>query len=73
MDERQERIRMATKKDYELVAKVIKQKIENHRSPEAYMDLEDLASDLCDAFEADNEQFDTERFLRACGVTAEED
>jgi hypothetical protein len=54
-----------TRKDYELVAKVIATSW--HASGES---KREIAVNLAEAFETDNPRFDSERFLRACGVTS---
>jgi hypothetical protein len=53
-----------TKKDYILIAKVIKARQEN--SPVSY---KYLVKDLCIELEKDNQAFNTERFYQACGIT----
>ena len=56
-----------TRKDYILIADVIKQ----HQAPHNDTDtLWRVSCALADAFENDNIRFDHARFMQACGVTA---
>lgn len=61
-----------TKKDYELMAKVFNNYIEDGRHDAQrgieYSVLVDLAEDLATAFETYNPRFDRDRFLQACGI-----
>jgi hypothetical protein len=52
-----------TRKDYILIAEVIATSW--HANAEA---KRDLAVSMAEALETDNPRFDSERFLRACGV-----
>ena len=52
-----------TRKDYELIAKVISTAWYSSRN-----DKESVATGLADAFELDSPRFDRERFLIAAGV-----
>ena len=63
-----------TKKDYVKIAAVIKKSLEHYRPyyqhagveiPEA---LSNLAQDLAVVFASDNDKFDQDRFLEACGL-----
>lgn len=58
-----------TKKDFELIAATIKAQraVSLFATPDA---LDALARDFADALRATNKQFNRDRFLRACGVTA---
>lgn len=62
-----------TRKDYELMARPMRNLRAIHNSGvegEHYaFVLTHYAEVLADALEADNERFDRERFLKACGVT----
>lgn len=62
-----------TKKDYELIAKVIEYNMPSQiAKPKGYNDrLEawtNLLNGLIEAFEQNNNKFDREKFLKACGV-----
>jgi hypothetical protein len=50
-----------TKRDFELIATVLQ-----GASALAPADLADLAEDFADALKATNQQFNRERFIRAC-------
>lgn len=70
-----------TKTDYEMVAETIKLKLDNFNA--MYMVSQDdtvalkyfgakhLAEDLADTFESDNNKFDRNKFLQACGIEQE--
>ena len=73
---------MATKKDYELVAAVLKKeaerKLANFRNVDigsveseqhlgAVAEITIICIDLCAAFKLDNPNFDRVKFLKACG------
>ena len=53
---------MITKKDYKAIAEIIE---EHLRNKEVCLPF---ANELADYFEKDNEKFDKDRFLKACGV-----
>lgn len=53
-----------TKKDYQLIAKEL-QWADNHGWTDH---IELMAESLADAFEADNPNFDRDKFLAACGI-----
>ena len=57
-----------TKKHFELIAVVIKDRKErgNGRGERKEV-LEALANDFANRLQAENERFDKERFLKACG------
>ena len=59
-----------TKKDYELIADVIKENFESFKSlevhPSHYQHL--LVSELAKALHQDNVRFDWRKFKQACGV-----
>jgi hypothetical protein len=57
-----------TRKDYELIANVIKQFPRLDYGVASV--LEELAEDLSMALSNENPRFDTARFLKACGVSA---
>ena len=59
-----------TRKDYELIAKVINKRVSKSVShfPE---DLTVLAEDIAVALQDTNPSFDQHRFLKACGVREE--
>jgi hypothetical protein len=61
-----------TRKDYETIATIIDRHVDiTSRSALDIITVEvlfDLARNLADSFEKDNEAFDRERFLAACGV-----
>ncbi len=64
-----------SKKHYEMIAKVIKKvsvlKGKNEGETEAVKaTAESIALDLTFVFETDNENFDSDRFLTACGFSA---
>ena len=58
-----------TRKDYVMIAEVIADLMadfNNGRSDEVSLSL--VAQELANALEADNDRFDSARFLTACGV-----
>jgi len=60
-----------TKKDYEAFATMIRDNtlVEKSERDVGYnFALEDMAYDMCVIFAADNERFDKEKFLEACGL-----
>jgi hypothetical protein len=60
-----------TRKDYVMIAEVIKTQIEmsvKFEEEESQAGAENIARDLADALQADNARFDRARFLSACGV-----
>ena len=52
-----------TRKDFELIAAVIKA----HRTYEDDGPVNQLASDMAEALRATNKQFNRDKFIRACG------
>jgi hypothetical protein len=60
-----------TKKDYVLIARVLKRArgSDNTSAPQI---LDAVAEDLCGGLELDNPAFNRERFLSACGVRQKE-
>lgn len=59
-----------TKKDFELIARVIKTNVDDH----SFLDqdrevgtLREIADDFVAELRKDNPRFDSARFLRACG------
>lgn len=57
-----------TKKDYELIARVICKQLDNGDNDQidGIMGIENTARALSQAFAKDNERFDTNRFMQAC-------
>lgn len=59
-----------TKKDYVLIAKVLKHGVDNHKAADSALEMvEVLAGYLACEFKKENPRFDRARFLTACGVT----
>lgn len=56
-----------TKRDFELIAAVIKARMADASHIER-LELERLSLDMADALRSTNKQFNRDRFLRACGV-----
>jgi len=52
-----------TRKDFELIARVIK----DHRTYEGDQTVNQLARDMADALRVTNQQFNRDKFIRACG------
>lgn len=63
-----------TKKDYQLIAKVLRDERDHPASGGAAVQntVDRLAHSFCTALRADNPRFDYKRFLEACGVPEEE-
>lgn len=59
---------MITKQTYELVASVIRSRIESAKYESQWDEAEEIAKVLADKFAANNPRFNRERFLIACGV-----
>jgi len=57
-----------TRKDFELIAKVIANFPRIDYATEST--LEEIAEDFATALSKENPRFDTARFLKACGVSA---
>jgi hypothetical protein len=65
-----------TRKHFEKLATVISDHVQScvgaygatYRFSEEFLMLEEIASDLSDVCEGENELFDREKFLTACGV-----
>lgn len=66
-----------SKKDYVLIASVFKEKLElmkeiaethNYNMVTAITSVIEIAEDLSDAFEDENQAFKKETFLKACGI-----
>ena len=59
-----------TKKDYELIAKVIKvhANFKCTYTDQRKVEMLDLAIDLAVYFQEENPRFDRDRFLKACGL-----
>lgn len=53
-----------TRKDFELIARIVKA----HRKYEGDATVDQLARDMADALRTTNQQFNRDKFLRACGV-----
>lgn len=58
-----------TRKDYELIAKVINRNTVS-LSESAFIDFAKMAEDLATELETENPRFDRQRFLTACGLEA---
>jgi hypothetical protein len=56
-----------TRKDYELIAKVINRNTVS-LSESAFIDFAKMAEDLATELETENPRFDRQRFLTACGL-----
>ena len=54
-----------TRKDFELIAGVIKGQRKPHNDTET---IEELAREMADALAGTNDRFDRAKFLKACGV-----
>ena len=63
-----------TKKDYEAIAREVKDALAQWPDGTSVLDVgarvatRTLTYRLCDVFAADNPRFDRARFLRACGI-----
>jgi len=58
-----------TKKDYVKIASVIEKSVDCYQiDNEEHRVLSDLAQDLAVVFASDNDKFDQDRFLKACGL-----
>ena len=57
-----------TARDFDAVAKIIHDKWHEGISDQSEELLVDTASDLADYFASQNERFDRQRFLVACGI-----
>lgn len=57
-----------TRKDYELIAKVLKEAREDSESGEEKLRVRLIAAKLADEFSDRNERFDRNRFFKACGI-----
>jgi hypothetical protein len=66
-----------TKKDYIIIAKVIKKRfeplLEAGTDLQSYSIVRCILDDLCEAFWNDNQRFDRDKFLTACGMKEEEE
>lgn len=64
-----------TKKDYIKIADAFHRRVDLANAlqtrAERITHLHEMAVDLCDVFEQDNEAFDRARFMKACGLTKE--
>ena len=62
-----------TKKDYQIIADVIRAALTSSmvtlEALTAERAVEYTALDLADVFQSDNPQFNREKFLEACGIT----
>lgn len=58
-----------TRKDYELIAKVINRNTVS-LTESAFIDFARMAEDLATELETENPRFDRQRFLTACGLEA---
>lgn len=62
---------MATKKDYEATAAIIRKRVDISTRFQLYFEqriMDRMAQEFADYFEQDNEKFDRNKFLRAAGV-----
>ena len=60
-----------TRKDYELIASVLRANGEKDwRGENARETWEEICEELADSLAIDNPRFDRERFLAACGIEA---
>ena len=61
-----------TKKDYELVAEAVRQtglQFVDDEDEVSYTEvLEEIATRLANSFRSENERFDREKFMTACGI-----
>lgn len=57
-----------TRKDYELIAKVLKEAREDSKSGEEKLRVRLIAAKLADEFSDRNERFDRNRFFKASGI-----
>ena len=55
-----------TKKDYELIARAIKDSTIINRRDITYIDKDLLINDLCGELKQDNMAFNKDRFVKAC-------
>ena len=61
-----------TRKDYVLIAQILKQNSKDFIAGEdGFAVIQIIAKQLADALETDNPRFDRDRFLVACGVTSD--
>ena len=58
-----------TRKDYVAMAQVIREEVDNFDSiPEAMTAIHNITEGMAKVFKQDNERFDYERFISACGL-----
>lgn len=57
-----------TKKDYIKVAAILKSRLQRTTDVMSSVVIRAIAADLADMFLADNDRFDRQRFLTACGL-----
>lgn len=62
-----------TARDFDAVAKIIDKRWSDSMSDDAEQVLLDVAGNLADYFASQNERFDRERFMSACGIDQEVD
>lgn len=55
-----------TRKDYELIAKAIKNAVNSHYDGEAQQVIANVAKELAVSLRNDNERFDAAKFYSAC-------
>lgn len=60
------------KRDYELIASVLKDARDTITDPHSVVALAHVAGRLAAKFQADNPAFDLERFIKACGLHGKE-
>lgn len=58
-----------TRKDYELMAKIIRANADRCYESESIFVIKDVANDLATALKEDNPRFDRVRFVEACGFS----
>lgn len=59
-----------TKKDYKLIAEVLKTAIKGQEEGTAgYTAMEAVITDMADKLASHNTRFDMDKFLTACGIT----
>jgi len=62
-----------TRKHFEDIAAIIAGDLASHRNtPIAYYAIRNVALSLADQFRRENPRFDRVRFLKACGLTADD-
>lgn len=57
-----------TKKHYKAIAEIIKAETSHVNPKFLFIPTEELSNKLADYFEQDNDRFDRDKFLSACGL-----